>query len=151
MTRIKASVQTRKRHKKVIKAAKGFRGLRGKTFKASKQAVMKAGQNAYIGRRLKKRTFRRLWITRINNAARANGVMYSRLVRALDDNHIVINRKLLADIAAQNPEVFAEVVKAAMKGEAKTVKATPKKEEKAEEATPKEEAKKEEKEPVAAA
>lgn len=115
MPRVKRSVPARKRTKRLLKQNKGFRGSRKNTVKMAKQARMRAGINAYRDRRNKKRTFRRLWITRINSAVRAQGVMYSRFIRALDDKNIAIDRKILADIAVQSPEVFNEIVKVAMK------------------------------------
>jgi large subunit ribosomal protein L20 len=110
MTRIKRGVNAHRRHRKVIKAAKGMRGLRGVTFKASKNAVMKAGQNAYIGRRLKKRTFRQLWIARINAACRPLGITYSRLIAAMTVKGVLINRKMLSELAIHHPEAFKTVV-----------------------------------------
>jgi large subunit ribosomal protein L20 len=110
MTRIKRGVNAHRRHRKVIKAAKGMRGLRGVTFKASKNAVMKAGQNAYIGRRLKKRTFRQLWIARINAACRPLGITYSRLIAAMTLKGVLVNRKMLSELAIHHPEAFKAVV-----------------------------------------
>lgn len=89
--------------------------MRKNTVKMAKQAYMKAGTNAYRDRKIKKRTFRRVWITRINNAVRALGMMYSRFIRALDEKNIIIDRKILADIAMKQPKVFEEIVKAVNK------------------------------------
>lgn len=110
MTRIKRGVIAHRRHRKVVKSAKGMRGLRGLTFKASKNALMKAGQNAYIGRRLRKRHFRSLWIARINAACRPLGVSYSRLIAAMTLKNVTINRKMLAELAINEPAVFKAVV-----------------------------------------
>lgn len=110
MTRIKRGVSAHRRHRKVVKSAKGMRGLRGLTFKASKNALMKAGQNAYIGRRLRKRHFRSLWIARINAACRPLGVSYSRLIAAMTLKGVTINRKMLAELAVNEPAVFKTVV-----------------------------------------
>lgn len=113
MTRIKRSQKMgHRRHRKIVKAAKGFRGLRSKTFKQAKTALMKAGTNAYRDRRLKKRTFRQLWIARINAACRAQGVSYSRFMAGLIDNQIIINRKMLSEMAIHAPASFAALVKA---------------------------------------
>ena len=113
MTRVKRGVQAHRRHRQVVKAAKGMRGLRGKTFRASKNAVMKAGQNAYTGRRLKKRTFRQLWIARINAACRPLGISYSRLIAGMTQKGILINRKMLSEMAIHEPDAFKAVVDAA--------------------------------------
>lgn len=113
MTRVKRGVTAHRRHRKVIKSAKGMRGLRGVTYKTSQNAVMKAGQNAYVGRRLRKRQFRSLWIARVNAACRPLGVSYSRLIAGMTLKGIVINRKMLAELAVHEPEVFKVVVEAA--------------------------------------
>ncbi len=116
MTRIKRSQKMgHRRHRTVVKAAKGYRGLRSRTFKQAKNAIMKAGTNAYRDRRLKKRTFRQLWILRINAACRAHGMKYSRFMAALIDNHIVINRKALAELAIHEPATFKAIVDAVKK------------------------------------
>jgi large subunit ribosomal protein L20 len=117
MTRVKRGVTAHRRHRKIVKAAKGYRGLRHCTFKQAKNAVMKAGINAYRDRRLRKRTFRRLWITRINAACRAHGMAYSRFINALMKTDIQINRKMLAELAVNNEAAFKAVVE-----KAKTVK-----------------------------
>ncbi|MBD3330113.1 50S ribosomal protein L20 [Candidatus Peregrinibacteria bacterium] len=114
MTRIKRGVQAHRRHRKVVKAAKGYRGLRSKTFKQAKNALMKAGQHAYAHRRLKKRTYRSLWITRINAACRAMDVKYSRLIDGMTKKDIRINRKQLSEMAIHDPDAFKAVVEAAM-------------------------------------
>lgn len=115
--RVKRGNVSRHRHKKILKLAKGFRGTRHKLFKVANQAVMKSLSYAYRDRRNKKRDFRRLWITRINAAARMHGLSYSRFINGLQKAGILLNRKYLADIAVQNPEAFAQVtekVKAAL-------------------------------------
>lgn len=98
----------------MVKAAKGYRGLRSKTFAQAKNAVMKAGTNAYRDRRLRKRTFRRLWITRINAACRVHGVQYSRFVYGLTIKKILVDRKILADMAVHEPDTFKAVLDKAM-------------------------------------
>ncbi|HSG64268.1 MAG TPA: 50S ribosomal protein L20 [Gammaproteobacteria bacterium] len=113
MARAKRSVVARARHKKILDEAKGYYGARSKTFKVAKQAVIKAGQYAYRDRRQRKRQFRSLWITRINAAARAHGLSYSRLVHGLNQADIEIDRKVLADIAVYDPEAFATIASAA--------------------------------------
>ena len=115
MARVKTAKITRKKHKKVLKMAKGYYGAKSIRFRMAKQAVMKSGQYAYVGRKLKKRDFRRLWIARINAAARANGVNYSTLINGMKKNEINVNRKMLAEMAVSDPAAFAELVKAATK------------------------------------
>ena len=110
MARIKGALATRKRRKKILKLAKGYWGSKSKHFKMAKQAVMKSGNYAYIGRKAKKRDFRRLWITRINAAARMNGISYSVLMNGLKQRNITINRKMLADIAVNDPAAFTKLV-----------------------------------------
>lgn len=111
MVRVKRALMTKKRHKKIIKATKGFRLLSSKVFSRAKNAWMKAGTNAYIGRKNKKRDFRRLWTTRINIAAREQGTTYSRLINALYLKRVSLNRKVLSNLAISNPKVFSNVVK----------------------------------------
>lgn len=113
MARVKRGVQAKARHKKVLSKAKGYYGARRKVFRVAKQAVIKAGQYAYRDRRQRKRQFRALWITRINAAARANGISYSRLVNGLKRAEIEVDRKVLADIAVYDPEAFTALVEAA--------------------------------------
>ena len=110
MPRVKRGVTARARHKKVLAQAKGFRGRRGNVFRVAKQAVMKAGQYAYRDRRNKKRVFRRLWITRINAAARELGLTYSQFTNGLKKASIEIDRKMLADIAVHDKAAFAGIV-----------------------------------------
>jgi large subunit ribosomal protein L20 len=115
--RVKRGNVSRQRHKKILKLAKGFRGTRSKLFKVANQAVMKSLKYAYRDRRNKKRALRRLWITRINAAARQNGLSYSRFINGLEKAEITLNRKFLADLAARDPKAFdlvAEKVKAAL-------------------------------------
>ena len=109
MARIKGAVMTRKRRKKVLKLAKGYFGAKSKLFKTAKEAVMKSGNYAYIGRRLKKRDFRKLWITRISAAAKMNGMNYSRFMNGLKKANVDINRKMLADIAHNDPVAFTKL------------------------------------------
>lgn len=115
MTRIKRGVATHRRHRKMVKAAKGYRGARSKLFRRAKNAVAKAGQNSYIGRRLKKRDFRQLWIARINAACRANGSKYSALINGCFKKDIQVNRKMMAEMAANNPEAFKALLEEALK------------------------------------
>ena len=107
MSRTKNSVQSRRRHKKILRRAKGYRGARSRTFKVAKQAVMRAGQYAYRDRRQKKRVFRSLWIVRINAAARENGISYSKLIAGLKKANIELDRKTLADLAVNDKEGFS--------------------------------------------
>ena len=113
MPRVKRGVQARARHRKVLNQAKGYYGARSRTFKVAKQAVIKAGQYAYRDRRQRKRQFRRLWITRINAAARQHELSYSRLIHGLDQAGIELDRKVLADIAVHDAATFAELAAAA--------------------------------------
>lgn len=110
MPRVKRGENAHRRHREVVKAAKGYRGLRSRNFRAAKNAVMKAGMNAYTHRRTKKRDFRRLWILRINGACRALGVKYSRLMDALNKKDVMLNRKMLAELAMNEPKAFEAVV-----------------------------------------
>ncbi len=113
MARVKSAVTTRKKHKKILKLAKGYRGSRSRLFKTANEAVMKSLINAYIGRRLKKRDFRRLWIARINAAARMNGMNYSRFMNGLKKANINLNRKMLSEIAIHDAPAFAKLVETA--------------------------------------
>ncbi|HEX5419946.1 MAG TPA: 50S ribosomal protein L20 [Gammaproteobacteria bacterium] len=113
MARVKRGVIARARHKKVLDQAKGYYGARRKVYRAAKQAVIKAGQYAYRDRRQRKRQFRALWITRINAAARANGLSYSRLMSGLKRAEIEVDRKVLADIAVFDQEGFTALAEAA--------------------------------------
>ena len=107
MPRVKRGVIARARHKKVLKAAKGYRGRRKNVYRVAKQAVMKAGQYAYRDRRQKKRQFRALWIARINAGARLNGLSYSRMIAGLKKAQVIIDRRVLADIAMHDAVAFA--------------------------------------------
>lgn len=113
MARIKGAMATHKRRKKVLKAAKGYYGSKHTLFKTAKQAVMKSGQYAYIGRKQKKRDFRRIWITRISAAAKMNGMNYSTFMNGLKKAGIDLNRKMLSEIAISDPMGFATLVEAA--------------------------------------
>ena len=110
MPRVKRGVTARARHKKVINAAKGYRGRRGNVFRVAKQAVMRAGQYAYRDRRNKKRTFRALWIARINAAVRSQGLTYSAFIAGLKKAAIELDRKVLADLAVNDKAGFAAIV-----------------------------------------
>ena len=115
MARVKSAMTTRARHKKVLKQAKGYYGAKHYRFRMAKQAVMKSGQYAYVGRRDKKSNFRKLWIARINAAARMNGITYSNLINGLKKANVVINRKMLAEIAVSDPKAFTEIAEIAKK------------------------------------
>lgn len=113
MARVKRGVVARKSHKKILKAAKGYYGARSRVFRVAKQAVIKAGQYAYRDRRVKKRNFRALWITRINAQSRALGMSYSQLIAGLKKAEIDLDRRVLADLAVHDKEAFATVVRKA--------------------------------------
>ena len=113
MARIKGAMMTRKRRKKVLKLAKGYYGAKSRLFKTAKQAVMKSGNYAYIGRKQKKRNFRSLWITRISAACRMNGMNYSTFMNGLKKAQINLNRKMLSEIAINDPAAFAALVEKA--------------------------------------
>ncbi|GMQ58432.1 50S ribosomal protein L20 [Vallitalea sediminicola] len=113
MARIKGALHTRKRRKRVLKLAKGYRGAKSKQFRTAKQAVMKSGVYSYTGRRLKKRDFRRLWIARINAATRVHGLSYSKFMYGLKLADVNVNRKMLADMAVNDSESFASLVETA--------------------------------------
>lgn len=115
MARVKGAVTTRARHKKVLKRAKGYFGAKSVRFRMANQAVMKSLNYAYIGRRLKKRDFRALWIARINAATRANGMSYSKFISGLKKAGVNINRKMLSEIAIADSEGFANLVEIAKK------------------------------------
>ena len=110
MPRVKRGVTAKARHKKVLALAKGFRGRRKNVFRIAKQAVMKAGQYAYRDRRTRKRVFRQLWIARINAAVREEGMTYSKFINKLSEKKIDLNRKVLADLAMNEPESFKKLV-----------------------------------------
>jgi large subunit ribosomal protein L20 len=111
MPRVKRGIMTRKRHNRVLKAVKGYYGRRRHQFKQAHEAVMHAGMYAYRDRRVRKREFRQLWIARINAACRLNGVTYSRFIHALQEAGIDLDRKVLADLAVNDANAFAELVK----------------------------------------
>ena len=113
MARIKGAMMTRKRRNKVLKAAKGYWGAKSQHFKMAKQAVMKSGNYAFIGRKLKKRDFRRLWITRISAEAKVNGMNYSTFMHGLKKAGIDLNRKMLSEIAIADPAAFAALAEKA--------------------------------------
>lgn len=108
--RVKGGYITRRRHKKILKLAKGYRGRRSKIFKIANQSVIKALYDAYIDRRRKKREFRRLWIIRINAGVREFGLSYSNFISKLKKNNIRLNRKILAELAISEPETFKQIV-----------------------------------------
>ncbi len=110
MARIKGGLNAKKRHNRVLKLAKGYRGARSKQYRTAKQAVMRALTNAYRGRKEKKRQFRQLWIARINAACRMNGLSYSKFMFGLKQANITLNRKVLADMAVNDAEGFAALV-----------------------------------------
>ena len=110
MARVKRGVVAHARHKKILKLAKGYKGARSKVYRVAKQAVVKAGQYAYIGRKQRKRQFRSLWITKINAATRQNNMSYSQFMNQLKKADININRKMLADLAMNNAESFSAIV-----------------------------------------
>jgi large subunit ribosomal protein L20 len=113
MPRVKSSVASRKRRKKILKHAKGYFGGRSKLYRPAKDAVEKGWEHAYRHRREKKRDFRKLWIQRINAASRQHGLSYSRFIHGLDEAQIELNRKVLADLAVREPEAFEELVRIA--------------------------------------
>ncbi|WP_319381335.1 50S ribosomal protein L20 [Thiomicrorhabdus sp.] len=113
MARVKRGVIARRRHNKVLKQAKGYYGARSKIFRVARQAVIKAGQYAYRDRRQRKRQFRRLWIARINAAARMNGMTYSRFINGVSKAGIEVDRKVLADIAVHDAAAFAAIAEKA--------------------------------------
>jgi large subunit ribosomal protein L20 len=110
MARVKRGVNAKRRHKKILKMAKGYRGAKSKLFRVANQAVMKSLMYAYIGRKLRKRDFRKLWIARINAASRANGLSYSKFISGLKGAGIEINRKVLADMAVNDAQGFSQLV-----------------------------------------
>ena len=113
MARVKGAMMTRKRRKKTLKMAKGYYGAKSRLFKTAKEAVMKSGNYAYIGRKQKKRDFRRLWITRISAACKQNGMNYSTFINGLKKAGIELNRKMLAEIAVSDPKAFTALTERA--------------------------------------
>lgn len=110
MARVKSGVTARKRHKKIIKLAKGYRGPQNRLYRSANQAVLKAMAHSYRGRKLKKRDFRKLWISRINAAARANGISYSKFISGLKKAGVQINRKMLSQMAINDASGFTQLV-----------------------------------------
>ena len=115
MARVKTAIITRKKHKKVLKQAKGYFGAKSYRFRNANQAVLKSLSYAYVGRKDKKSDFRKLWIARINAAARMNGITYNNLINGLKKANVVINRKMLADLAVNDPKAFTEIAEIAKK------------------------------------
>ena len=113
MARVKTAIIIRKKHNKILQRAKGYYGAKHYRFRMAKQAVMKSGQYAYVGRKDKKSNFRKLWIARINAASRMNGLTYSKLINGLKKANVVINRKMLAEMAVSDPTAFAKVAEIA--------------------------------------
>jgi len=113
MARVKGAMMTRKRRKKVLKLAKGYWGNKSRSFKMAKQAVMKSGQYAYIGRKQKKRDFRRLWITRISAGCKINGMNYSTFINGLKKANVHLNRKMLSEIAINDEKAFTSLIETA--------------------------------------
>ncbi|MDP4178863.1 MAG: 50S ribosomal protein L20 [Bacillota bacterium] len=113
MARVKRAVNARKYHKKILKLAKGYKGGKSKLFKTANESVVRALRNAYVGRRLKKRDYRKLWIARINAGARQNGLSYSRFMNGIKLAGIDINRKILSEIAINDSKAFSDLVEIA--------------------------------------
>lgn len=113
MARVKRGVNTKKRHKRILKQAKGYFGAKSKLFKPANQAVMKSLNYAYIGRKLRKRDFRKMWIARINAAARQNGMSYSKFINGLKKANIEVNRKMLSEMAIHDADGFSKLVEIA--------------------------------------
>lgn len=110
MVRIKRGVVSKRKHKKILKLAKGYRLTRSKLIKRAKEAVLRAGEHAFAGRKLKKRDFRRLWIIRISEAVKKEGLSYSKFTHALKKNKIELDRKILADLVVNEPDTFKKIV-----------------------------------------
>ena len=132
MTRVKSGVQTKRRHKKILKEASGYFGSKHRLYKSAKEQLMHSSVYAYRDRRNKKREFRKLWITRINAACRMNDISYSKFINGLNKAGIEINRKMLAEIAINDMDAFKELVLVAKSGEVKEAKVALKKESKKE-------------------
>ena len=115
MTRVKGGPRARHKHKKIIQQAKGYRGSRSKLFKRAHEAVIRAGEHSFAGRKLRKRDMRRLWITRISGALTGYDINYSRFIKGLKDAEIDLNRKTLSEMAINDPKAFKEVVKTVAK------------------------------------
>ena len=150
MARVKNGAVTKARHKKVLKAAKGYVGSKHRLYKTAKEQLMHSGQYAFRDRKQKKRDFRKLWITRINAACRLNDISYSRFIEGLNKAGVEINRKMLSEIAINDPKAFSELVKVAKNGKVETKARKEEKEEKVEKEVKAEKpAKKEEKKDLA--
>ena len=115
MARVKSGMTTRARHNKILKLAKGYYGAKSIRFRMANQAVMKSLKYAYVGRKLRKRNFRKLWIARINAGARQNGITYSKMINGLKKSGITINRKMLADLAITDAKAFTQLAEIAKK------------------------------------
>ena len=124
MARVKNGAVTKARHKKVLKQAKGYFGSKHRLYKSAKEQLMHSGQYAFRDRKGKKREFRKLWITRINAACRENGISYSRFIEGLNKAGVLVNRKMLSEIAINDPKAFTELVEVAKKGKEGKIKAT---------------------------
>ena len=129
MTRVRNGVVTKQRHKKILKEARGYFGSKHREFKSAKEQLMHAGQYAYRDRRQKKREFRKLWIVRINAACRENEISYSRFIEGLNKAGLEINRKMLSEIAINDPKAFSELVKVAKSGKVANAEAKAEKKE----------------------
>ncbi|HVI39073.1 MAG TPA: 50S ribosomal protein L20 [Anaerovoracaceae bacterium] len=115
MARVKKALNAKKKHKKILKQAKGFYGLKSKVYRCANPAVMRALRSAFVGRKIKKREYRRLWIARINAGARMNGLSYSKMMNGLKVSGIEINRKMLSEMAIYDPAGFAQLAETAKK------------------------------------
>ena len=124
MARVKNGAVTKARHKKVLKQAKGYFGSKHRLYKSAKEQLMHSGQYAFRDRKKKKREFRKLWITRINAACRENGISYSRFIEGLNKAGVLVNRKMLSEIAINDPKAFTELVEVAKKGKEGKIKAS---------------------------
>ena len=124
MARVKNGAVTKARHKKVLKQAKGYFGSKHRLYKSAKEQLMHSGQYAFRDRKQKKREFRKLWITRINAACRENGISYSRFIEGLNKAGVEVNRKMLSEVAINDPKAFTELVEVAKKGKEGKIKAT---------------------------
>ncbi len=124
MARVKNGATTKARHKKVLKQAKGYFGSKHRLYKSAKEQLMHSGQYAFRDRKQKKREFRKLWITRINAACRENGISYSRFIEGLNKAGVEVNRKMLSEVAINDPKAFTELVEVAKKGKEGKIKAT---------------------------
>ena len=115
MTRVKTGVVRRKRHKKILKATKGYKGTRSKLFRRAHEAYIRAGEHAFAGRKMRKREMRKLWIQRINAALTPFGISYSKFINLLTKKNIKLNRKMLSEIAIKDPETFGKIIEVVQK------------------------------------